>query len=338
MKRFWNRAGRMLVVAMVSAAALPALAADEVTFAFDWIVNGTHAGYVVAKEKGYYKDAGINITLSRGSGSGDTVKRVGSGVSTFGVADTSVVVSARANEDIPVRIIAMAYGKSPLGIIYLTESGIKGPKDLAGKNIGRTASGSSVTMFPAFLAANGLDRAAIKETVADANALLPLLLSKRVDAVLGQTVNIGRFKKLGEKQGLNAVGMNFADYGLEAYGNAIIANPKTLQESPDMVRRFVAASMKGLAYALDNPDEALAILKKTSPEVDSEAALDELIAMKPIVLTEEVRKNGVGFASDRGMTATIDSVQGALKLKRAVTVADVFDSRFLPKPPVFAGK
>jgi NitT/TauT family transport system substrate-binding protein len=263
---------------------------------------------------------------------------VGTGAATFGVADTSVVVSARANEEIPVRIVAMAYGKSPLGIIYLKESGIKTPKDLVGKTIGRTASGSSVTMWPAFLAANGIDRASVKETVADANALLPLLLSRRIDAVLGQTVNIGRFKALGEKQGLTAVGMDFADFGLEAYGNAIIANTKTIQESPDVVRRFVEASVKGLAYAVDHPDEALAILKKAVPEVDTDAARDELTAMKPIVLTDEVRKNGVGYASEKRMQATIDSVEGALKLKRKVTVADVFDPRFLPKQPVMAGK
>jgi NitT/TauT family transport system substrate-binding protein len=186
MRSAWSQAVRVFVVAMAGLAALPAAAADDVSFAFDWIYNGSHAGYFVAREKGYYKDAGLNVTLSRGSGSGDTVKRVGTGAATFGVADTSVVVSARANEEIPVRIVAMAYGKSPLGIIYLKESGIKTPKDLVGKTIGRTASGSSVTMWPAFLAANGIDRASVKETVADANALLPLLLSRRIDAVLGQ--------------------------------------------------------------------------------------------------------------------------------------------------------
>jgi NitT/TauT family transport system substrate-binding protein len=332
------RTARLLAAIFVALAALPAVAADDVSFAFDWIYNGTHAGYFVARDKGYYKDADLNVTLSRGSGSGDTVKRVGTGGVNFGIADTSVVVAARANEDIPVRIVAMAYGKSPLGVIYLKESGIKSPKDLVGKTIGRTASGSSVTMWPAFLAANGIDRAQVKETVADANALLPLLLSRRVDAVLGQTVNIGRFKALGEKQGVTAVGMNFADFGLVAYGNAIIAHPKTLQESPDLVRRFVEASMKGLAYAVDHPEEALAILKKAVPEVDTEAARDELVAMKPIVLTDEVKKHGVGYASEQNMQATIDSVEGALKLKRKVSVGDVFDPRFLPKQPIFAAR
>ena len=338
MQKFYRGAGRALLIAVLSLSAQKAGAADDVSFTFDWIINGTHAGYILARDKGYYRDAGINVTLSRGSGSGDTVKRVGSGQSTFGVADSSVVVAARANEDIPVRIVAMAYGKSPLGIIYLAQSGIKSPKDLVGRNIARTASGSSVTMFPAFLSANGIDRASIKETVADANALLSLLLSKRVDAVLGQTVNIGRFKKLGEKQGLTAVGMNFADFGLEAYGNAIIVNPKTIKESPDLVRRFVEASMKGLAYSIDNPEEALAILRKTAPEVDAEAALDELIEMRSIVLSDEARKSGVGYASEQRMAATINSVQGSLKLKRSLVVADVFDSYFLPKPPIFSKK
>jgi NitT/TauT family transport system substrate-binding protein len=338
MRTAWRRLYFLLVAATVPLTALPAAAADPVMFAFDWIYNGTHAGYFVAKEKGFYRDAGLDVTLSRGSGSGDTVKRVASGGATFGVADTSVVVSARANDDVPVRIVAMVYGKSPLGLIYLKDSGINSPKDLVGKTVGRTASGSSVTMWPAFLAANKVERSQVKETVADANALLPLLLSRRVDAVLGQTVNIGRYRALGEKQGLTPVSMNFADYGLEAYGNSIITNPKTIQESPDLVRRFVDASMKGVAYALAHPDEALAMLKKAVPEVDTDAARDEIEAMKSIVLTDETRKNGVGYASEKRMQATIDTVHGALKLKRNVSVDEVFNPSFLPKTPILAGK
>jgi NitT/TauT family transport system substrate-binding protein len=315
-----------------------ARAADDVSFAFDWIYNGTHAGYFVADAKGYYRDAGIKAALSRGAGSGDTVKRVGAGQAMFGVADTSVVIAARGNDDIPVRIIAMAYGKSPLGVIYLAESGIKGPKDLQGRTIARTASGSSVTMFPGFLAANGIDRASIKEVVADANLLPSMLLSKRVDAVLGQTVNIGRYRKQAEKQGLTPLGMNYADYGLQAYGNAIITHPRTIEAQPDLVRRFVEASMRGVAYAVAHPEEAVAILKKVVPELDAEAALEEAVALRDLVLTDEVRKHGVGYASSDGMAASIKMVNATLKLKRTPAAAEVFDPSFLPRKPILPQK
>jgi NitT/TauT family transport system substrate-binding protein len=324
--------------AMLAVFSHAAQAADEVSFAFDWIYNGTHAGYFVADAKGYYRDAGIKATLSRGAGSGDTVKRVGAGQAMFGVADTSVVISARGNDDIPVRIVAMAYGKSPLGVIYLQESGIKSPRDLQGKTIARTASGSSVTMFPGFLAANSVDRATIKEVVADANLLPSMLLSRRVDAVLGQTVNIGRYRKQAEKQGLTPLGMNYADFGLQAYGNSIITHQRTIETNADLVRRFVEASMKGMAYAVANPQEAVATLKKAVPELDAEAALDEAIALRDLVLTDDVRKNGVGYASAQGMAASIKMVDAALKLKRRPEVAEVFDSRFLPKTPILPQK
>lgn len=311
-----------------------AQAADAVPFAFDWIFNGTQAGFFAASDKGYYRDAGMNVALSRGFGSGDTVKRVATGGLMFGLADTSTVVAARANEDVPVRIVAVLYGKAPLGVIYLAESGIKKPKDLEGRTIARAASGSSVTMFPGFLKANSIDRSKIKELVADANTLLPLMISRRVDAVLGQTANMGRYIKMAQEEGLHAEKMNYADFGLVAYGNAIIANTQVLEKRPDLVRRFVEVSLKGNAYALAHPDEAIASMKKIQPEVDAPVAREELVEVYNLIMTNEVKKNGIGFASQAGMAATIQTVHDALALKRTLAVDEVFDLRFLPKTPV----
>jgi len=328
----------LAVAATLTMASGQTWAADKVSFAFDWIVNGTHAGYYVAKAKGYYRDAGLDVDLSRGFGSGDTVKRVGAGAAMFGVADASAVIAARANEDIPVRMVAVVFGKAPLGVIYLAESGIKSPKDLAGRTIGRTASGSSVNMFPGFLRANGIDRSTMREMVADANTLLPMLMSRRVDAVLGQTVNLGRYKKMAEQQNLTAMGMNYADFGLEAYGNALIASADTIEKQPDLVKRFVAASLKGVAYALANPDEAAATVKQMQPEADLAVMKEELAELQSIVLTDEARTNGIGYASERRMGANIDMVTDALSLKRKLKVEDVYAAQFQPKPPILPSK
>ena len=311
-------------------------AADQVSVAMDWIVNGTHAGYFVAKDKGYYSDAGLDVTISRGFGSGDTVKRVGTGASMFGVADTSAVIAGRSREDIPVRIVAMVYGKAPLGIIYLKTANISKPQDIMGKKIARTASGSSVVMFPAFLQANNIDRSKIEESVGDANTLLPMLMSKRVDGVLGQTVNVARYKEAAKQQNAEVETMNYSDYGLDAYGNSIIAGAAIIKDKPDVVSRFVEASLKGIAYAIQHHDEAVAIIKKAHPETDAVALKEELEAVTPIINTKEAQEKGIGTIAAVRMKKTTDIVTKVLNLKKSLTVEDVYDPRFQPKKPILA--
>jgi NitT/TauT family transport system substrate-binding protein len=316
---------------------LPALAQEPVALALDWVVNGTHAGYFVAKDKGFYKDAGLDVTISRGFGSGDTVKRVASRSALIGVADTGAIIASRANDDIPVRLVAMIYDRATLGLIYLAESGIKAPKDIEGRAIGRSASGATVNMFPGFLKVNNIDRSKIREVVVDGATFAPLLLSGKVDAVLEQSINIGKFRRMAEAQGKKAMAMSYAQFGLEAYGNALIVHPATLSEKPDLVRRFVAATLKGMSYAFDNPGEAILTIRKTNPEIDAGAAMDELLTLREIESVPEVKKHGLGSISIPRLEKTRDNVTEALSLKRKLTVADIYAQGFLPKVPVPPG-
>jgi NitT/TauT family transport system substrate-binding protein len=176
----------IVLVALIAAPGTAPSAASPATnmsLALDWVIGGTHAGYFTALAKRHYRDLGLDVTIARGYGSGDTVKRVAAGAAIFGIADTGTFIAAVANENVPVRIVAMVYQKSTLGLIYLKQSGITKPKDLEGRTIARSAAGASVTLFPAFLAANGVDRQKIHEVVVDGATFLPLLLSRKVDAV-----------------------------------------------------------------------------------------------------------------------------------------------------------
>jgi NitT/TauT family transport system substrate-binding protein len=327
--------------AMIAAAATifcgsAANAADQVSIAMDWIINGTHAGFFAAQAKGYYEAAGLDVTISRGFGSGDTVKRVASGASMLGVADTSSVIEARANENVPVEIVSGIYGKAPLGLIYLKSSGIQKPKDLEGKAIARTAAGSSVVMFPAFLEANGIDRSKIRETVGNADTELPLLMSGRVDAVLGQTVNVARYIEAAKQQNATVETMNYSDYGLDVYGNSIIAKADIIKDRPAVLSRFVEATLKGFAYALEHPDEAVAMIKQAHPEADVAALKKELELVTPMINDDEAQKKGIGYVSDARMKKTIEVVTAALNLKPGLTVSDVYDQQFQPKSPIVA--
>jgi NitT/TauT family transport system substrate-binding protein len=330
----WRFTSMLYAVAVLLSWPLVAAAQDKVALGLDWVVNGTHAGYFVAREKGLYRDAGLDVTISRGFGSGDTVKRVATNSLTFGVADTGAIIAARAGDDIPVRIVAMIYDRASLGLIYLQQSGIKSPKDLEGRAVGRSASGASVNMFPGFLKANSLDRGKIREMVVDGATFLPLLMSGQVDAVLEQSVNIGKFRKAAAEQGKTALAMRYSDFGLEAYGNALITQPASIQSKPDLIRRFVEATLRGMKDALDHPDEAIAILRKSNPEVDAEGAKDELLALRETEATADIREHGLGAISRARMEATRDTITTALGLKRSVPVEELYTSEFLPKDPI----
>ena len=316
---------------------LPAFAQEPVGLALDWVVNGTHAGYFVAKDKGYYKDAGLDVTISRGFGSGDTVKRVASKSALIGVADTGAIIASRANDDIPVRIVAMMYDRATLGLIYLAESGIKAPKDIEGRAIGRSASGATVNMFPGFLKVNNIDRSKIREVVVDGATFAPLLLSGKVDAVLEQSINIGKFRRAAESQGKHAKAMSYAQFGLEAYGNALIVHPARLTEKPDLVRKFVAATLKGFAHAFDNPGEAIITIRKTNPEIDAGAAMDELLTLKEMESGADMKKHGLGSISVPRLEKTRDNVTEALSLKKKVSIPELYATGYLPKAPVAPG-
>jgi NitT/TauT family transport system substrate-binding protein len=319
---------------LVIAISIPAAAADQVNFALDWVVSGVHAGYFVAEDKGYYSAAGLDVTIGRGFGSGDTIKRVGSGTATFGLADTSAIIAALANVNVPVRIVAMIYDHATVGVIYLKESGIKAPKDLEGRKIGRSASGASVNMFPAFLKANNIDRSKIHEVVVDGATFVPLLVSGQVDAVLEQSIELGKFRNIAAQQGKTALAMPYSEFGLVGYGNAIIADLSTIQQKPDMVRRFVEASLKGVAYSLAHPDEAVAILRKTNPEVDAKVAHDELVELNEMENTDQLRERGLGYVDNSKMEENRDNITGPLSLKRTVPAAEIYTNEFLPKKPI----
>jgi NitT/TauT family transport system substrate-binding protein len=327
-----------LVAGSVLAAETPAWAADQVTLALDWVVDGVHASYFVARDKGFYGDAGLDVTVSRGFGSGDTIKRVASAAATFGVADIGAIVAARANDDIPVRIVAVTYDKATLGVIYQVQSGIKLPKDLEGRKLGRSASGASVNMLPGFLKANALDRSKITEVVVDAATLAPLLASGQVDAILDQSIYLSRYASVAAQQGKTVAVMRYSDYGLATYGNAIIVSPDTLKAKPDMVKRFIEASLKGMAYAFAHPDEAVAILVKANPEIDPQVAKDEMTALAEIELTPDVARNGFGSISKERMAMTEDIIVTALSLKKTIAPEDLYTTEFLPKQPILPAK
>jgi NitT/TauT family transport system substrate-binding protein len=148
---------RHLVVGTLIAAAMllrpsSSAALDTVTLITDFGYNGRHAYFFYALDRGYYRDAGLEVKIVRGQGSIDAIRQVGAGNAMFGLADASILILARANDRIPVKLVAVVYVKPPQAIFCREDSGLKKPKDLEGNAIADVAGSAARFLLPAFAA------------------------------------------------------------------------------------------------------------------------------------------------------------------------------------------
>jgi NitT/TauT family transport system substrate-binding protein len=320
----FNRRTILAAVLAISAGVVPAAAQDKVGVITDAGFLGRHAYFFVAIEKGYYKEANLDVNVLRGQGSAEAVKQVGAGNVTFGFADAASTVLARGNDNVPVRLVAIVYAKPPHAIYALKSSGIRKPKDLEGRQIANPAGGAIPKVFPAYAKVAGIDESKVKWVVASSESLPGLLALGRVDAIGQFTVGEPRLKK--DAEGKELVELTYGDAGLDFYSNGIIASENTISTNPDLVQRFVTATIKGLKYALDNPKEAAEIMKKYHRELDADLGAAELVKVRELAV---VPNSSLGKIEPKRAQSTIDLVASAFSLKNPVRVEDAFNVKFV---------
>jgi NitT/TauT family transport system substrate-binding protein len=303
-----------------------AAVAENITFITDFGFNGRHAYYYVALDKGYYKDAGLDVNIVRGQGSADAVKQVASGTAQFGFADTSAVIFAKANDNIPVKHISVIYARPPHAIYVLKDSGISKPKDLEGRKLADTAFSAIPKMFGAYAKAAGIDASKVTWVIATSDALPGMLSLSRADGIGQYTVGEPLLKKAAAPKEI--VQLAYADVGLDYYGSGLVALDSTLQSNPDLAKRFVAATLRGLKYAIANPQEAGQIMHKYHRSVDEDVARDETVKVGQLA---NVPGAAMGSIDSARMQRTIDIIAGAYPLKSAVKPADIYAPGFVPK-------
>src|SRR6187455_3785255 len=278
-----NSMGKSIVVGLVAVVlggpALTAFAAGTpVTFQLNWMAGGPNAGFAAALAEGYYKDAGLDVTLVQGNGSGNTAQLVANGRSQVAYAD-AVAVSQLIAKGAPMKVVATVYQSNPNAVMALKKTGIKSVKDLAGKKVGVPSGSSQTTMLPLLLKANNLKESDINMIDMPVASMVPALLQGQVDAVLG---SIDAYQIQAESQGAQLDVYRFADYGVPTVSTSIFVSNSYLKENPEVVKKFVAASLKGWSFALDKPDQAVKDLKKVFPEVNEKLATAELAAITPL--------------------------------------------------------
>lgn len=319
----------VLITAVSAVFMTTAKAEDDVKLSLEWLISGRHVGFFVAKEKGYYKEEGLNVAIERGYGTADSIKRISTGSADFAILSVASLIAAKAESNPPVMLVASFFNKGPETILVLKSSKIRSPKDLAGKRIGSAPAGSSLDLLKAFAKTTGLD--GYQSVLMASDQTYPALLTKQVDAITGFTDNAAVMRPIAQRQDDDIEIMPYSDYGVDNYGTGIVVNTKFAQSKSPKIRGFLKASLRGIAWSLKNPEEAVAILKKHVPTMSTDTALATWKIDEKLISTSETKKYGLGYLSKERMAVTYDMAQKYMGVTKPLSLENVYTAEFIPK-------
>ena len=260
-----RKASLLIAGAFALASTLPATAADKMTLLLDWFVNPDHGPVIVAQEKGYFKDEGLDVEIIAPADPSDPPKLVAAGKAELAIS-YQPQLHLQIHEGLPlVRVGTLV--ATPLNCLLVLKDGpIKEISDLKGKKIGFSVSGVEEAVLGSILGNHGVEMSDI-ELVNVNWSLSPSLMSKQVDAVIGAYRNFELNQM--EIEGVEGKCFFVEEEGLPTYDELIyVANPDTMNK--DMIARFLKATEKATQFIVNHPDESWKIFSSTSTELQDE--------------------------------------------------------------------
>ncbi len=334
-KRVFRPLGRLLgglTLALSCATLGHAADLQPVKFTLDWKFEGPSAPFLLAKEKGYFEAEGLDVTIDAGNGSSGAVTRVASGAYDIAMADLNSMIAFNAqNPEKAMKSMFIVYATPPFALFTKKESGLDSPEKLEGKTLGAPVFDAPRKLFPAFAKATKIDVRKVTWNAMNPPLREPMLVRGEVDGISGfyftSLLNL-------EAQGVKKDDLNifhYEDYGLDLYGNGLIASPEMMKDHPDAIKGFLRAVLKGFKDVIADPAAGIAAIKGVDPLINEDLEKKRLVmALEGNVLTEEVKTHGMGGIQAERMTKAIEQVVFAFDLPSTPKVEEVFTEAFLP--------
>jgi NitT/TauT family transport system substrate-binding protein len=299
------------------------------TIRLDFIIGGKHAPWYVALEKGFYTKRGLNATIQASTGSADTVRTIGSGGADFGFADIGTTIVAKSRGT-PIQIVGQ-FGYVPATILWRDEGTIKGIQDLPGKSWAISPGQAQWYLMPAYCRINKIDFKSIKIQETAAPIQPAALATKKADfIVMYRASNDEIAEQAATKVGVKLSRIFMKDTGLDIYGTGLIVKDDDVKKRPDFVRAYVEATLEGLRYARDNQEEALKILLKHKPELESALTTLQLKnALTEVFLPPESATVAIGYMNSEIMEKTVQVVNDYFDVGRKVGSKEVYSNQFI---------
>ena len=327
--------GLALIAALGAGIAGEARAADplKVRFILNWKYQGPQAWFFLADDKGYFKQAGIDIQLDQGAGSGAAVPKVASTAYDAGFGDINAITRfASKNKGRQPVAVYMIYNQTPFVIATPRAAKIVKPKQLEGMTLGAPVNDGAFKLFPAFANIAGIDAGKVSWQHMKPNLRVTMLKQGKVQGVSGYHLTVlFDALRVGMDPDRDLDFMRFADFGMDLYSNAVMVSQELLQKHPDKVKGMVGAINKAFWEVVADPEVGLDAVMRREPLLKRASEKDRLMAtLKHLILSPEMKKIGMGDTDPVRLKRSIDIVAKAFKLERTPDPDEVFQSRFLP--------
>jgi len=307
--------------------AMPANAQDRVSLRLNWLLYGFHTPFHLGVERGFYREAGIDLTIGEGQGSARAVQLVAAGSDTFGLSDGASIINGVAR-GAPLQAVMGVMNRSPFAIIVRADSGITRVQDLAGRTIAATTGEAGLVMFPALLRANGMAPDAVRFLRVDGAGKLVATLENRTVGLLGGVENQALIMP---QRGVPVRSFLYADLGANTMGLAIHATRDTIARNPDLVRRFIRATQRSFEVAEREPDEAISAGIRVKPDMNRELSLAQLRAGLPLVRSARGEGRPIGYMAPEDWAETLSLMKEYQELRTELNADAFFTNAFLPQ-------
>jgi putative hydroxymethylpyrimidine transport system substrate-binding protein len=298
-----------MIVAIAMLIAAPAMAQDKMTLILDWFVNPDHGPIIVAKEKGYFAEEGLDVDIVAPADPADPPKMVAAGKADLAVA-YEPQLHLQIHEGLPLRRVGTLVATPLTCLLVLKDGPIHSIADLKGKKVGFSVAGVEEALLTAILKPHQLTLSDI-ELVNVNFSLSPSLMSKQVDAVMGAYRNFELNQMAIE--GVPGRCFYIEEEGVPPFDELIyVANAETMDKAK--ISRFLAATEKAAQFIVNHPDESWKIFSGTAAELQDElnakAWTDTIprFAMSPAALDVGRYARFEAFLKDAGLVPSINPV------------------------------
>ena len=326
----------MMLAVALGGGATPAAAADSIKLSLNFLPYGVHVGFFAARDLGFYREAGMDVEILKGDGAADAVRRMGTGVVDFAFADMGSVIVGRSR-GMKVKALGVVGERDPSVMISLKNSGIRAPRDLEGKSIGALTASALRENWPSLAALNNVDPKKVTWVDMPGSAYVASLMSRKVHAIATYVFTLGGYETQAKKIGEEVSLLYYADFGVDTYGPGLLTSEQNIKEKPDLVRRFVQASMRGYAWAFENPDEAVRLFVKAHPETNPDRVRSEVKITAELMLTPFAAREGMDFYEEkkseqtRDLTLKVRNINSGIRDPASMPVKDIYTNEFLAK-------
>jgi NitT/TauT family transport system substrate-binding protein len=298
------------------------------TITMEFSPGGAHIPFYIARQKGWFAEAGIDLTIKDGKGSAVTINLVGANQSDLGFTPGSALAIARP-KGIPVKSIATILQKSAYGFILPKGSLLRRPEDFKGKEIVFTTGAVEGQFTEAFLAKGGLSKSDFKLVGVDSASKVASVVSGKSDAACAPVPFYTGLLK--GKQEIDS--LLFTDFGVNMVDIGIIASDDTIKQKGPALKKFVAVMSRAWQYTRDgHQEEAAAALRAARPDATIEvpSLVNMFNAYVELIDTPQTKGKPIGYTSPELWAETIVTLKGLNLVPKDAKAEDMYDLAFAP--------